>query len=44
MENKERNSKKILGHVFALFSVVVWGSCYVLTVRPVGGYELKIQQ
>ncbi len=31
MENKERNSKKILGHVFALISIVVWGSCYVLT-------------
>ncbi len=26
----ERN-KKILGHVYALFSVIVWGSCYVLT-------------
>ena len=31
MERKERGSKKILGHVFALFSIVVWGSCYVLT-------------
>ena len=27
----ERGSNKILGHVFALFSIVVWGSCYVLT-------------
>lgn len=25
------DSKRILGHVYALFSVVVWGSCYVLT-------------
>ncbi len=31
MEIKERKANKILGHVFALFSVVVWGSCYVLT-------------
>lgn len=31
MEIKERGSKRILGHIFALFSVVVWGSCYVLT-------------
>lgn len=31
MEPKARNSKKILGHIFALFSVIVWGSCYVLT-------------
>jgi len=31
MEIKERRANKILGHVFALFSVIVWGSCYVLT-------------
>lgn len=31
MEIKEHGSKRILGHIFALFSVVVWGSCYVLT-------------
>ena len=30
MEQKS-DPKRILGHVFALFSVVVWGSCYVLT-------------
>ena len=24
-------SQKTLGHVFALFTIVVWGSCYVLT-------------
>ena len=31
MERKEHGSKKILGHIFALFSIIVWGSCYVLT-------------
>ena len=31
MEQKTFDSKRILGHVYALFSVVVWGSCYVLT-------------
>ncbi len=31
MELKTRNTKRILGHVYALFSVAVWGSCYVLT-------------
>lgn len=31
MESNKRNSKKILAHVFALFSIIVWGSCYVLT-------------
>ena len=31
MEIKKRGSNRILGHVFALFSVIVWGSCYVLT-------------
>jgi drug/metabolite transporter (DMT)-like permease len=28
---QKSDPKRILGHVFALFSVVVWGSCYVLT-------------
>jgi drug/metabolite transporter (DMT)-like permease len=28
---QKNDPKRILGHVFALFSVVVWGSCYVLT-------------
>lgn len=27
----KRSAQKILGHIFALFSIVVWGSCYVLT-------------
>ena len=31
MEIKQPHSKKILGHLYALFSVAVWGSCYVLT-------------
>lgn len=26
-----RRGKKLIAHLFALFSVVVWGSCYVLT-------------
>ena len=31
MEIKQPHSNKILGHLYALFSVAVWGSCYVLT-------------
>ncbi len=31
MELKSQKTKKIFGHVYALFSVAVWGSCYVLT-------------
>ena len=27
----KRSGKRIVAHLFALFSIVVWGSCYVLT-------------
>ena len=27
----KRSGKKLVAHLFALFSIVVWGSCYVLT-------------
>ena len=31
LDIEKSNSKKILGHIFALISIIVWGSCYVLT-------------
>ncbi len=31
MEERKQKTERILGHLFALFSVAVWGSCYVLT-------------
>ena len=31
MASTKPSAKRILGHLFALFSIVVWGSCYVLT-------------
>ena len=31
MSEQTRKPRKILAHLFALISVVVWGSCYVLT-------------
>ena len=27
----KRSGKKLVAHLFALFSIIVWGSCYVLT-------------
>lgn len=31
MSDSRKGTNKILAHLFALFSVIVWGSCYVLT-------------
>jgi len=31
VERNTHDAKRIAGHIFALFSVAVWGSCYVLT-------------
>lgn len=31
VERNTHDTKRIAGHIFALFSVAVWGSCYVLT-------------
>ena len=40
---KTRRPKKILAHLFALISVVVWGSCYVLTKNLLGAGFTAIQ-
>ena len=26
-----RDSKKLVGHLYAMFTILVWGSCFVLT-------------
>ena len=32
IERGEKNhEKKTLGHIYALFTILVWGSCFVLT-------------
>ncbi len=31
-------SKKIMGHVYALFTILVWGSCFVLTKELLASY------
>ena len=36
-------SKKTVGHLFALFTIVVWGSCYVLTKNMLNAGFTAIQ-
>ena len=31
-------SKKVMGHVYAIFTILVWGSCFVLTKELLKGY------
>ena len=43
MAEEKRPAKKILAHLFALFSIIVWGSCYVLTKNLLGAGFTAIQ-
>lgn len=31
-------SQKVMGHVYAIFTILVWGSCFVLTKELLKGY------
>ena len=31
-------TQKVMGHVYAIFTILVWGSCFVLTKELLKGY------
>ena len=31
-------TKKLMGHVYAIFTILVWGSCFVLTKELLTAY------
>ena len=33
-----KTSQKVMGHVYAIFTILVWGSCFVLTKELLKGY------
>ena len=37
------NREKLMGHVYAIFTVLVWGSCFVLTKNLLGAGLTAIQ-
>ena len=36
-------NSKLMGHVFAIFTILVWGSCFVLTKNLLGAGLTAIQ-